>query len=345
MNACVIDTQTPGEIELYRNLARMGAYSIEEMEARIVGAQYTAARNAAVFEKYDIDYTFERRTPDNLGIAAARFTYLAMADEGSIEGILTREDVTQIGTRPAEDAEIETADPIVLKRTSVQRGVDKYLLETEQQRAVASEFLGTLSEEKRRKWRVQDYFEGAQANKAISIRVITSPVGNILGASAVARSLGSKFHDGILREQGDGWSALADPASKFFLSSRDIRSNIDAGGTALPIAVNGELPSGHKLSRSERRMLRKAGIDDELPASVVDHAVDASKKAGAHVGIFLGLDYIATEHGTFGLLEMNPHPGLETFKKWQRLKPGMNDNDVLDKLLEKCAEGIRDYYQ
>ncbi len=344
MIARVVDTYTPGRIEVYDFLARSEIISPQEHKTKTQQVLYAARQNNAVFEAREIGYLTQREEPSEMGIAAATFTYVAKREKGSIEEILSRAGVEQLETRAADDNNLESADPLVLKRTTVQRGVDKYLIETDEQREKAAKFLATLTQSERDHWRLQDYFESAEGNCATSIRVVTSPVGSILGASAITRSLRGESSGGLLRAVGADWSPLADPESAFFLSSRDIRSNADAGGTVLPLAVNGRLPSAKRLSRQDKKLLTKVGIDSELPDDIAAHAITTSMRAGPEIAILLGLDYIPTTKGAFSLLEVNRHPGLETFRKWQGLSTALTDNDAQDRMLELCADSIRDYY-
>lgn len=278
---------------------------------------------------------------------------------------------------------LKSFSPVVVKDTLKNRGENKFLLETPEQKyrfamwmlhvqrfdSGNEEFYrnpGYIARLRREvqsgtfyfntganppwnsSWVHEEFIE-APGDVFSSFRIVVDSYGNV-HYGQVTKSAHSKDSPVTVTDQpripnplvdpldpNHNTSLLTEPNSPFYLGSRNIVSNVAAGGTALllngnPVMVN-----------ADRNLLVDLGMDPDNP-QIPEELVSASEKIGTTLrqGIpFMGIDFMRRrDNGQYVLLEVNTGPLLrpEVFGE----QPGVQQHKLYYKMYERIIRGAQE---
>lgn len=108
-------------------------------------------------------------------------------------------------------------------------------------------------------------------------------------------------------------SGLENPISPFFLGARDARSNINQGGSVIPLMGG---TNARPVTEKEKTILLDHGIDPadiRIPDTLLQQASLFGANIGKYYGMAVGVDFIQhADTGAFYFLEANGGPGGQT---------------------------------
>jgi|GEM_PF-2169250 len=242
-------------------------------------------------------------------------------------------------------AEMQSYPYVLAQRGSV-GGYDKYLMENDLQlerllrAAKETEFCDNdiLTIFDRRT------FIPTPSDHYTSFRTITAPTGDILAAGLVYSTYtkGQTDNHEVVSRAGhkpDDWykglwgehffTLLSHPDSPFFLSAKNVTSNVSQGGKVIPLTGDNPRP----ITSYEQSILADHGIDPDCP-QLPDDLVESSYTIGRTIGkitsLTLGQDYM--QHRDTGkkiFLECSGGPGLETYRDcWYKGDPSVTFGDL-----------------
>lgn len=237
--------------------------------------------------------------------------------------------------------------PVVFKNITANRGEDKYLIENEEQLRKIIDVLNLPESIKlnlKNEFVVQQYIKSFDGINS-SIRVIVSSSGDILASIfLISTNQKPKRRNKKLAINVDNpCEYLTDPSSKYFLNSKNIVSNVAAGGKMIPL--NNKI---NNLNPNDELMLLLHGIDPdtlELPKTIIEQCEKIATFWGTRKGIVMGIDFIYNSNDdNWYYLETNRNPSVIGYNHFMNLK-GYGKKDVkclmqLDSLLKIVEKSI-----
>lgn len=198
-------------------------------------------------------------------------------------------------------------------------GAGIYLIETEDQLKIFNLFLANDGKQMDDSFEYSPYIN-TPSDRYTSFRVVVSAKGAIL-ASALFYSAARKSEPTFIQsdsdpeELGELGSNLLDylenPASRYYLKSKRIISNLASGGSVIPLD-----PTDKSISTTEsgEQILQQHGISDQkLPKILAQASRSIGENVGRLKGLFVGIDYIQDREGNYYYLESNAGPGIGAY--------------------------------
>lgn len=153
-----------------------------------------------------------------------------------------------------------------------------------------------------------------------SYRVVVSALGQII-CSSLFYSESEKSDREILKIDSNDWGVrtgnlfnlLLLPKSPVFLGARKIVSNRSQGGGGIVLNPG---PNSKTASKEEKRILRAHSLNPdkpELPKDIAQKSQLIAKTLGRRKSLILGIDWIQDCNGRRYFLEMNAHPGMQSY--------------------------------
>ncbi|HEY5668143.1 MAG TPA: hypothetical protein VIR03_03185, partial [Candidatus Saccharimonadales bacterium] len=133
---------------------------------------------------------------------------------------------------------------------------------------------------------------------------------------------------------------LETPTSPYFLNSRDVRSNLQQGGSCIPLYGDNR----RTLTPVEEEILSEHGIDllsPEVPQDIQRQMRTLGSLVLRHHDLATGADFIQhRDTNRYHLLEINDGPGLQTFGEcWHAGEP-LSDIDLEAELLIMALDSL-----
>jgi hypothetical protein len=212
--------------------------------------------------------------------------------------------------------------PFVLANTRDHRGHAKYLIETPAQLKSIMAFCGSADGERLIDRLIVSEFIRTPGDRYTSWRLAVTAVGEVMAAGLVYSAHTKTSSQTVVLDRLEQSydpdnmvirSAFEDPArEETYLHSRDIRSNIAAGGAVIPFLDPKRRCSGTKLPEGAREVLRDHGCDTAgsvMPPQLMELGSRIGKALGPYGDVTLGLDFLQTEDGEFYFREANRDQG------------------------------------
>lgn len=234
--------------------------------------------------------------------------------------------------------------PAVLKNEHMNAGIDKFLIETEEQVNILKTFYNENKNNPKYKETIegcifQQYLISPPGIKSY-MRVLADVNGNVLGASLkYTRETPTKKN-----KVGDLEKIFLDEKSKYFLNCK----------TMFNYYSNGESISMHqpKYSGAKKSILRMHNLDENaplIPQEILDSIKDIMSKCNRELGIICGFDFMYNyEDKKWYYLENQAFPAIDEWLVKKEMKPiQMNSNENILKyfVYEMLAryESLRNY--
>ena len=206
--------------------------------------------------------------------------------------------------------------PVVFKNETTNRGEDKYLIETKEQ---LNKIIKLFNLEESKEISLKESFVAQQYIKGVdgvncSIRVMTTCYGDILGSLLTynANMVAEKNIKNYGFDTFNPCEYLSDPASEFYLNTKNILSNHCMGGIGMPI------DKSTKLSAEEEIIFSLHNIDltkMELPLKIREDCKIIANHFDKKKGIVIGIDFVYNApQNTWYYLETNKNPSTDAYK-------------------------------
>ncbi|MEM6997375.1 MAG: hypothetical protein AAF413_00525 [Patescibacteria group bacterium] len=344
MRPVVFDTETPSKLRLIDNLCYDGLIDLDTAKQEMMDAMFWHSRIGQILAPRGIDFIQSELTPDTLGLRNLHFitnrdregqSYPHIAAE-AIEGIHALPELV------VNRELLSSAGALVLKSVREDRGINKFLLETDVQKQTAAAYFDNHPFDGRI-WRLQPFIEPVVSEVATNIRVVATAAGELLGAAVVYNMLAETSP--ITSSSGDSsdtdaWALLADPTSEYYLGSREFRSYSESNCGEILLKVNGILPSDYSPTPLEQDILAGLSITDQsLPEHLQETTVEAARTIGPSLALLMGFDF-QPSRANYYCLEINSWPAPGVTRRWLGLSSAMKHSDVVDRMLEIAADGI-----
>lgn len=240
--------------------------------------------------------------------------------------------------------------PLVLA-SDAQGGDGKYLLERPEQVRTAQKYVresGSDPAEGIELFELREFIP-TPSRHFTSYRVLTTPTGEALAAGL----LYSGHTDAAGRRVGDvpsrldqyrslSANPLENPYSPHYLGAADIRSNMQQGGSSIPL-MGGD--RARPISAYEAGILEAHGIDPDqpsVPPELLRHAAYIGRTIGKGAGLVAGLDFLQhRDTGDLYFLEANITPGTQTYANCHYgSRPDISSSQLRREMLFKSLASI-----
>ena len=285
------------QLAAYQRIEREIIHAVRKRGGLVLQDEGSYAQHDAVFAFNDNAYT-QYPSP----------SYAAQQHERLLARVpnLRMPATTNLLDAYAQSAEFNR--PYVLANTKDNNGYGKFLIETPEQHAKVMAYAAYRHESARgiqvlAGFAVREYVE-TPSDHFTSYRVVATPQ-NIV-AAGLLYSAHKKSEAKIVNV---GSSELTSPDSPFYLASRDVRSNVNLGGTVIPLMGEGR----EYITSEEREILAAHNIDPDnpnVPRTIREQTPSISHIYGRVTDLHYGIDFI----GDGVYLECNSGPGLRTYE-------------------------------
>lgn len=349
----VYETEIASAERMAHQFGRMGILEKEsQKEIEIVRKDVRDLREQLGLYGIGLISTFEQ--PDNLGFEERRFIKIGKGrnvDVMSDETAAQLEDMDILDSISLWDSELDLSSithAVVLtdKALNVAQGERKLLIDRDDQLKTLEKWRDQENE----RWsrlnedlRIIPYVE-TPANVNSSYRVLATATGNIVTAGLIYRP--RDYKQTVSQESTEDFSRwgnmkpLVDPTSKFYLRSREFRSNVALGGNIIPL-ITGDNSAKHNLSEAEQQVLDMHDISNrQIPADIARWSTQMSRWVGAQFGLHMGIDFIQDTSNRRYFLENNRGPGLQVLKREWGFYPTTPDIEVRRRLYGIIAQNL-----
>jgi hypothetical protein len=182
--------------------------------------------------------------------------------------------------------------PFVFKDISLNRGVNKFLVETPEQAKKLKAFLVAFRKSQSLHDLVIEEFIETPTDRPTSYRYTMTPTGTILAASLLSAD---NDKTAKIPKTTHHFQPLVDTDSPYYLGSPSITSNVSTGGIAVGLDFSERTFELAPLDKEKTILLEAHGIDSQsrrAPDNVTDTARKAARAIGPSIGLTLGIDII-----------------------------------------------------
>ncbi len=224
--------------------------------------------------------------------------------------------------------------PAVFKNIGVNRGIDKFLVETPEQFAkIFAYFQKSLAENIKLNWRdvvFQQYIE-TPTNYKTYMRVLISGAGKVLGSSLKC----SKNMPNSISLDGDFERVFLRPDSPFFIRAKKM-FNYYSGGD------NISLEKPEFLNDEQKRTLAAHGIDPnnmQVPNEVMNVCRNIMANCNKELGVIAGIDFILNERdGHWYFLEFHSQPAIDEWADVRGIPLPPDDGEIENYIAREMYE-------